>query len=386
MDDTGHLDTTFCPPGVCVLTAGGMAAIASIALWGKGASAIMRRLFSASVPDCGHLAHGTLKDGQTVIDSIVAACEQDECFVLHCHGNPLLVEHIVTLCRRCGATLRTAEAFWTAQLNASCRTPIEAEAKLAMAGAATLEAVELLAAQITGGLSGWAAQWIECKSIDINRLRKESDDIRQRSQPARYLIDGVRIALVGPPNSGKSTLLNRLAAEEAAIVSDVAGTTRDWISTTCRIGPLRAEVIDTAGLNDTLAAANSLDRAAQKTALKTLKTCDLVLNIQDCTQPHTRPLPCTTGACLTVFTKSDLWAEKDVFTPTSQHPWVLLSALTGDGLGPLNSAILAALKVDSMDPQQPVCFTQRQHRHLSHIGQAQTLHAAKAELDQLSRR
>ncbi len=376
MDTQPHISTTPLPPlSVSVLTGGGPSAIASVALCGRDAERIVRNLFRRSLPACGRLAFGALQDGDTVIDSIVLGRERADCFVVHCHGNPLLVEHIVRVCQRYGAQLQSADECLFGQLQGACRTRIEAEARLAMTRAATREGVELIAGQIEGGLSAWARDWIESKSFEINQLHKECATVLRRSKTARLLIEGVRIGLLGPPNSGKSTLLNQLAAENAAIVSDSAGTTRDWVSTTCRIGPLRAEVIDTAGLDTTLAVDNVLDRAAQQAAVEAAKTCDLVLHIRDCTQRHPLVVPMTVSAAgLTVYTKSDLLPNQKAFSPDTSEPWVLVSALTGRGVEALCRAILAVLKIDSLEPHLPICFTDRQRTCL------QTLAASDCEV------
>ena len=364
-----------------MVTAPGMAAIASVALWGHQAKEVAGRLFGKSVPDCGHLSYGTLKDAQAVIDSVVLACESRDCYVIHCHGNPLLVEHIVRLCQRYGAVLQSAEAFYFACLQSVCRTEIEAEARLAMTQAATLEAVDLIAGQITEGLTAWATGWINTKTFDVKNLQQDCTAILFRSESTDYLIGGVRIALIGPPNSGKSTLLNWLAAEKAALVSDVAGTTRDWVSTTCRIGPLRAEIIDTAGLDEVLAAENRLEQAAQAMVVEIANTCHLILNVLDCTadSASTAALP---GAIpvLTVYTKSDLSADPSAFSLDRHAASVPVSAAANWGLDALKRAILDALHIPSLCPERPVCFTQRQRAHLTKILSCNTENQAKKEL------
>jgi len=385
MDTQYHISTMSSPPlSVSVLTGGAAAAIASVALCGRDAERIVGELFRRSLPACGRLAFGPLQDGDTVVDSVVLGRERTDCFVLHCHGNPLLVEQIVRVCQRYGARLQSADEYLFGQLQAACRTPIEAEARLAMTRAATREGVELIAGQIEDGLSAWAKGWIKSKSFEINQLHDECAAILRRSKTAQRLINGVRIGLLGPPNSGKSTLLNRLAAENAAIVSDSAGTTRDWVSTTCRIGPLRAEVIDTAGLDTTLAVDNVLDRAAQHAAVEVVKTCDLVLHIRDCTRQQPLVLPMTVSAAgLTVYTKSDLLPNQKAFSPDTPEPWVLVSALTGQGVEVLGRAILAVLKIDSLEPHLPICFTDRQRTHLQTLATSDCQVIIKKELTSL---
>jgi tRNA modification GTPase len=138
-------------------------------------------------------------------------CEGPEYYVIHCHGNPLLAERIVRLCEDAGAVLRRTEDFLLTQMQAECVSLLEAEARLEMTRAATFEGVELIARQISGGLTAWATQWINDNSIDLNHLKKECLEIIERYDIAVRIIHGIKIALVGPPNSGKSTLLNWLA-------------------------------------------------------------------------------------------------------------------------------------------------------------------------------
>jgi len=356
------------PAAVCVLTGRGMAAIASVAVAGPGAEAIVGRIFSRAVPACGRSAYGILRDGEDVIDSVVVGCEGAGRYVIHCHGNPLLAERVMRLCERLGAVSQRAEEYLLAQLKEDTESLIEAEARLEMTRAATLDGVKLLNGQISGGLAAWAKRWLDCKSFDLKELQNECREILERSLLAGRILGGVRVALVGPPNSGKSTLLNWLAGDTAALVSDAAGTTRDWVSTTCRIGPLRVEIIDTAGLDCRLAQAGAIEQAAQQAALDTAGDCDLILNVRDCTRPPSDPPALPPGAAvLNVFSKSDLLADPQRFCPACDRPYVLVSAAADLGRQPLCESILTALNVDSICPEQPVCFTSRQREHLDTI-------------------
>ena len=370
--------------GVCVLTARGMAAIASVALYGAGAGGLVGRIFGGSVPVCGRSAYGAILDGGEVIDSVVAACEKPDCFVIHCHGNPLLVEQIVQLCQRYGAVAQRPEDYLFACTCAEAQTLIEAEARLAMTQAATLAGVELIGRQISAGLTGWVRRWLSAAPLDLEGLRRESGELLDRSIIAKRVIEGVRIALIGAPNSGKSTLLNWLAGAKEALVSETAGTTRDWVSTVCRIGPLRAELIDTAGLDTAMAAEDTLERAAQEVAVGVMQSCDLVLSVRDCTQRQAEAVAIFGDKpVLTVFTKSDLLAEAGAFRAEASGAWVLVSAVAGRGVENLSQGILSALKVDLASFEPGVCFTQRQLEGVRNLVRGQSEPSAIKELTKL---
>ena len=357
--------------GVCVLTARGMAAIGSVALYGAKAQEILGRIFTGAVPGSGRSVYGTIKDGEQVIDGVVAACEMPDYFVIHCHGNPLLVEQIVQLCQRYGAVAQWPEDYLFAFYRAESKTLVEAEARLAMTQAATLAGVELIGRQISAGLSEWVRYRLSARAIDLDVLREDCRQLLERSAIAKRVIEGVRIGLIGAPNSGKSTLLNWLAGTQEALVSQTAGTTRDWVSTVCRIGPLRVELVDTAGLDATMAAKNPIDRAAQEASAEVMRRCDLIMLVRDSTLRQDGEVTiCDEKPVLTVFTKSDLLADRGAFRADVSGPWVLVSAVAGCGIEDLSGGILSALEVEGVSSEQAVCFTQRQVEGVRKIAEA----------------
>lgn len=359
--------TAAAPLWVCVLTGRKMAAIASVALSGRGAKAALEGFLGDSAPELGAVRYGKIKDEDGhILDSVVIGCEGQDCYMVHCHGNPLIAERIVRLFERAGAVMGSSQVFLMNKFKAESKTLMEAELRLAMVQSATLAGVQWLVRQREGGISAWAC----VKSFELNELKEQSQNILRDSLAAEKVISGVRIALVGAPNSGKSTLLNRLAGERAALVSDTAGTTRDWVSTICRIGPLRAEIIDTAGLDSGLAVNNMIERAAQEAAVQTAAGCDLILNIRDCTCPMSEKLTLPQGVpVLEVFTKSDLLA-----TPASFETGggVLVSALAERGIEELSAAILRVLDVDALDYDRPIAFTDRQRELLTKLADCGT--------------
>jgi tRNA modification GTPase len=292
--------------------------------------------------------------------------------VIHCHGNPLLLEQIVNLLQSHGAALADADAFLFNKFKRDSSSVIEAEAKLAMRQSATLAGAKILQAQINGGLSVWARDMLENSgNIVIEDIHKQCEEILRRSRIAKRIIEGVRIVIAGPPNSGKSTLLNCLAGQEQVIVSETAGTTRDWVSVTCLIDPVRVEFIDTAGLDDGLACRDDVERAAQGVTNKLLDSCDLILYVQDILADSRQPAAGNGRApIVSVYNKSDLVQE--CMTPKLKphapgSGTISISAKNNDGIDLLSREVLDVLEVCDFDINRPVAFTQRQRTLLSAI-------------------
>jgi tRNA modification GTPase len=355
-----------------VLTARGMAAISSVALRGNEAPAILEKVFRAGTGGLnaaleGTIFYGSIIDGERVIDEVVVGCEGEDEFVIHCHGNPLLVEQIVTLLQSHGAELINAERFVLVDYQHQSKNTIEAEARLAMRKSATLSGVKILQAQIEGGLSQWARQTLDTiDSLDIDRVKQQCGEILQQGKIAQRIIEGVQIVIAGPPNSGKSTLLNCLAGQQQVIVSDTAGTTRDWVSVTGRLGDgvLCAEFIDTAGLDDALANADDIEKTAQEITRGLLESCDLVLYVQDATEVGSQNSEVridTDRPVITINNKCDLIEEHG--KPENQA--VFISAKDNEGIDRLVQEIIERLGVTDFDAVKPAPFTPRQQDLLS---------------------
>ncbi|MEN6308260.1 MAG: GTP-binding protein [Anaerohalosphaeraceae bacterium] len=352
---------------VCVLTDKGHSAIGSIALWGPQAEAMLGRVFrpvGKFEGFCiGGIYHGHIADAGNPIDDVVVGCEDQHQFVIHCHGNPILLEKIVRLCLACGARQGQLEAIL--DNTAPAATPIEKEASSEQLGAETLDGVRIIQSQINAGLCATVRGWINDNTASVDPIHQQCRHILDRSVIAGRIIHGVRIVLAGPPNSGKSALLNALAGSEKAIVSDTAGTTRDWVSACIKIGPLRADILDTAGL-DPQAIRQSPDAKAQQMTQDLLRDCDCIILLQDATQPAVPEFTLPESIpVVRVVNKCDL------VQPQPGH--VYLSATTGRGIDALLEAIIRTLGAQDLRPGEPVAFTPRQKHLLENILQCNNI-------------
>jgi len=177
------------------------------------------------------------------------------------------------------------------------------------------------------------------------------------------------VAILGRPNAGKSTLLNRLLGTERAIVSPAPGTTRDTVEEICDIGGLPVKLIDTAGLRDT---SDEIEREGAARARQAASGSDLCLVVVDAScgseeiqwaEGEIRKLG---PPSMLVVNKIDL--DSAVFPPESAvvSPLYVISALEGSGLERLKEAVailLSGSEKDNLDPDQAILSRER-HRDL----------------------
>ena len=356
-----------------VMTGPGMGAIATVQLRGDAAEALLHQIFRRKdgrpfdVTAGGILLGDIAEEGET-LDEVTVGCEGPGVFALHCHGNPLIVARVMDLLRRHGAQTMPADqllaAIWASREE---HDAIKIEARLALATVKTIEGAAIIINQVKAGLSQKIRQWqTQLDSLPLDRIAAEAQEILDHSEPARLIIFGCTIALVGPPNTGKSTLLNTLAGREKALVSDLRGTTRDWVSAEIHLPPLAVTIIDTAGLDSLLAASDGIDQVAQQKTAAMIERADLILLVVDSSQPAEEYFESVWRLLVgkrvvTVLNKTDLPSRLGTARlPGTPESIVQISAKQGSGIDDLIRAIHRACGVVEFDPHTPIAFSDRQ--------------------------
>jgi len=356
-----------------VMTGQGAGAIATIQLFGASAETVLRRVFRRKEGKSFELAAGRILLGHIVedgeaIDEVTIGCEGPQTFAIHCHGNPLIVERIMQLLRHSDVQPVPADELLLRMMSArGPRDSVGVEAKLALTTVKTVEGAAIITHQVKAGLTRKARQWRDSlPAMSTAEIAAEASQILKDSESARLIISGCTIALIGPPNTGKSTLLNALAGREKAIVTDIPGTTRDWVSAEIHIPPLAATIIDTAGLDPTLTASGDIGQTAQRKSGEMMERADLILLVLDLSQPAGQIGPDLVSRLsgkrtVVVLNKADLPARLDpARLPEGLGQGITISAMLGAGIEDLIQAIHRTCGLTGLSPGSTVAFTNRQ--------------------------
>ncbi|WP_341848587.1 tRNA modification GTPase [Geothrix mesophila] len=344
-----------CAPATPLLPA----AVAVVRVSGTGLPAILAPLLALPEPRVASLR--TLRWGGFAERALVlffpapSSYTGEDLVELQVHGNPLLVRRLLEHLGALGVRLAEPGEFTRRALLNGKQGLLEAEALRDLVAAETDTQIRLAQAR-AGALPSWIpaarealAPWVaraeaavdygdeEDILLDLLALNRVLEPLRQqfhveqvRCRAARHLQDGLRLALVGRPNAGKSTLFNALAGEDRAIVTDIPGTTRDVLEVRCEWRGLPLRLYDTAGLRDT---EDPVERLGVARVAPVLEGADLVLHLWPA--PDAIPDPALQAA-LAPFAAKVL--EVRTFGDLAEVPGVAIAAHRGE-LDALESAL-----------------------------------------------
>jgi len=398
-------------PIVAIATAPGRGGIGIVRLSGVALAPLAQALLGR-VPAPRHAARVTLHDAAGgVLDDALAlyfpapqSYTGEDVLELHGHGGPVVLQLVLERCLQLGrdAGLRLAEpgeftrrAFLNERLDLA---QAEAVADLidAATGAAARSAARSLTGEFSRAVHALVAQLTELRALveatldfpeeeidflqqadaagRLAAVRASLDELTRRARQGAVLREGLHVVLVGAPNVGKSSLLNALAGEEAAIVTPVPGTTRDRIERRIAVDGLPLNVVDTAGVRAT---ADPVEAIGIQRTLEQVARADVVLHLVDAAQPAAdAEVLARVGArvgrgvpLVTVVNKIDLTGA----APGDDGATVRLSALDGRGVDALRQR-LAALAGWKRADDADHAFLARE-RHL------QALERARGHLD-----
>ena len=301
---------------VALATPQGIGAIGVIRLSGKGAIELADQLFVSKklVDQPANTLHvGLLMDGDIKLDEVVVSLFKgprsytgEDVVEISCHGSHFILQQIISTCIRHGARLATPGEFTLRAFLHGKMDLVQAEAVADLIASGTKAAQETALNQVRGGFSHVLSQLREelikfsalieleldfsqedvefadrRSLIDLlNRISITVNELLQSFQLGNVIKNGVSVAIIGKPNAGKSTLLNALLKENRAIVSAIAGTTRDTIEEVLNIDGILFRLIDTAGIRE---GADEIEAIGVEKSKEKMRNADLVLYLFDAT-------------------------------------------------------------------------------------------------------
>ena len=373
-----------------IITPMGTGGVGAVRISGAEAFEIAKKMFSKNEFEPGKIAHGWVKDGDEAVDEVILlpfkaphSFTGEDVVEFQCHGGIKIVKKILDLTLKNGARMAqrgefTKRAFLNKKMDLS-----QAEAVLDLIHAKTDDFARKSAGNLSGMLSG---EIKEIKSgiitllsrivaaidfpedvsepkyseieAEIEKAVERIENLLKGAKASNVMRQGIKIAIVGRPNVGKSSLFNRLLSLDRAIVTEIAGTTRDVLQETMDIHGIPATLIDTAGIH----AGEGIDKV-EAIGIDYTKKCaaeaDIVLFLFDTRKGFTREDKeiydlIKNKPHLKIATKADL----------SRFPLVLnISTKTGENIEELKTQI-TDMVLDSNSLESEFTTNQRQEECL----------------------
>ncbi len=367
---------------VACSTPPGRGAISVVRISGKEVKNIINDLFSLEFD------HGTSKVAETNLSEgfnekcLISCFESPSSYTgedvaeISCHGNPLIVRALIQKCIELGARNAnpgefTQRAFLNNKIDLA-----QSEAVIDLINASSSAAMVAASKSVSGNFGENVDKILESlrkirilveSSIDfsdqdtnidfmqINALFKDFrrllEDFDENIEAGIRIMSEHRVVVAGPPNVGKSSIMNILSGEEASIVTEIKGTTRDPIYKKIQIKDLQVDIYDTAGINDETV--DEIEKLGIDKSRSLIKGADLILEVVD---SENRDFSLKkNGNILKVFNKSD------ISSPPKGFEGVVVSALEKKNISALEEKIYELLSSDGSD----ALFSARErHRNL----------------------
>lgn len=398
-----------------IATPSGTGGVGIIRISGPAAGPIARRIFLPKQTNCSwkshHLYHGDIisADGKTVLDEVLAVLMPgphsftgEDVLEINCHGNPVIMQAILaellqSECRLARPGEFSERAFLNGRIDLS-----QAEALATLIAARSEKARAIGLAQLKGAL-GEEIENLRQLLIEALALTEAEidfmEDVAAQDAPgilpqlatlaqrlqllldsyrtAKLYTEGLNVVITGKPNVGKSSLLNTLTGKTRAIVTDIPGTTRDFITDTINIHGIPVNIMDTAGIRKPQ---DIIEKAGIDLVWKNLACADLIIVLLDGSKPLTKE---DTEIFAGVPPKNSLIAVNKTDLPSAWETYELIpdcrvlkiSAKFGVGIEELKDAIVDNTGVDKEENAGAVMITNMRHKialekALGNIGRA----------------
>lgn len=397
---------------IALSTPPGLGALAIIRLSGPRALDILYHLTRSSIKLSPRVAHNlNIFEGNDVLDNAIiifykepASYTGEDLVEISCHGSPFIINKIIELCTKKGAALAqpgefTRRAFINGKIDL---TQAEAVADLVFSQtqSAHKAAMHLLEGDVGREIETLRKDLIDLISIleleldfadneidplpisdqiiMLDKILKINNFLLNSYSCGKIIKQGALVPIIGPPNSGKSSLLNALLNEERAIVTPYPGTTRDSLEETVQTGGYLLRLLDTAGIRKTK---NPIEKLGINRTKDCINKGDIVLFVVDVTGPIKRDWSnyYKRENVITVINKIDIASKEEITRYDmhfKRHPHVQISAKNRIGIDNIKSIIAKMLSLKTGSSDSLIITNQRQAQNLR-VARSYLLNAKK---------
>ncbi|MDE3183608.1 MAG: tRNA uridine-5-carboxymethylaminomethyl(34) synthesis GTPase MnmE [Bacteroidota bacterium] len=391
-----------------IATPPGIGAIGVLRLSGDQSFEIVQKLFpSKKLKDqpANTLHVGFLKEGETVLDEVVISLFKkpssytgEDVIEISCHGSPFVQQQVLGALIRNGARLAKAGEFTQRAFLNKKLDLAQAEAVGDLIASNTKASQNAALKNMRGGFSNvlkdlreelikfsslieleldFSEEDVEFAdrhqfSLLIDKISRTVQQLLESFKLGNVIKNGVSVAIVGKPNAGKSTLLNTLLNENRAIVSEIAGTTRDTIEETININGILFRLIDTAGIRE-----HSQDIIENMGVVKSkekIRQADIVLYLFDINEMSKDELKRTVNELLTQKTNLILVANKADLFNKEVHKYlaneIFISAQQQTGIEELKNTLFAMAGGEGINYENVVVTNARHYSALSEVAKS----------------